>query len=441
VPGINQTIKSRRWAGQVEDLSPRSTNMIDYPRLPSFIFPLDYSLGGGFPCNVVSQIYGPWQSGKTTASYMTAKALSRFCMRCLQPLALCQCAEAVFGDHCGKCLRSIDECSCKPKCSEDRAVELCRRCKKNRIECTCGSQLIQKTVLVSFEGSPDKLYFHSLGYDSDENMVALVPEYGENGCEIVEAAAKSDDVGLVILDSLANMVPRTELESSYEDIQVALQARLVAKLFRRMSNILVREFRRGHLVSVLFLNQMRATIGGGGGRFAPSETTPGGFASKHGYRMSMRINQLTADKEKGEVDKTDHMKNVLRFSTSLIGAQSKQQLLIMAGKSEYKIVVRDYDDYAPGSVLDSTSAVGVARKIGLLEKGPRGYELQGTDLVFDKLSEIEEMFRTGVYRDQACMDDVFRHTIVKVAKERLIRNILRSGCVQVIDNPNTSGSE
>jgi hypothetical protein len=288
---------------------------------------------------------------------------------------------------------------------------------------------------------PDELYFSTLGYNAADNLIIGLPEFGEQACEMIEAAIQADDCGLVIVDSIAGLLPKAELEGAYEDFQVAAQARLVSRLFRRISGKLVKEFRRGHLVGLIFINQVRSVIGAQ--KWEPTEKTPGGLAAKHGHRLSIRVNQLSVDADKGEKEKVDGMKNVARFSASLMGAESKQQMLILSGKAEYKIVLRDWDGYESGSVVDVKSCVDVARELGVLEKSPRGYDLHGTSMSFRVLSDIDDMFRAGVYLDQDSGevidggDAIFRHIVVKRAKEVAVENIVRRFGVKVnvIRNP------
>lgn len=444
--GLNQLLSRPRIGGKIlyekQQLAPAQEAVIDYPRIPTYILPLDYALAGGIPCNVPTQFYGPYQGGKSSLSYLAAKGLSNTCMRCLQPLARCKCAQKRFAPTCPTCGKPFDECQHKSE-----PIELCETCGKSRIECICKSQLIQKTFLCHLEGMPpDNLYFNTLGYEAEGNLVVGLPEYGEQACEMIEAAIQSDDCGLVIVDSIAGIVPREEMECAYEDAKVAMQARLLSRLFRRLSPLLVKEYRRGHLVGVIFINQLRANIGGG--RFDPGEQTPGGWAAKHGYRLSVRVNQLSIDAAAGERDKTDNMKNVGRFSVSLLGSESKQQMLILSGKAEYKIVLRDWEGYLSGSCLDANTCIALAKDTGFLEKTSAGYEFKGTGMTFRVLSDIEAMFRehryvnpsTGEVVDKA--DDILRFMIVRRAKHAAIRDIVtRQRKMTTVANPQDRGDE
>ena len=431
MPGLNQLLTRSTRTGVdtvlhgARELSQGGENLIDYPRIPSGIFPFDYASGGGIPCNVISQLYGPYQGGKSSLAYLIAKSLSKTCMRCLKPLAMCSCAEPAIDKVCATCKKPEGECSHKAE-----SMELCSKCGKSPIDCTCGTKLRQKTFLCHLEGMPpDDLYFNTLGYDTYENLIIGIPEYGEQACEMIEAAIQADDCGLVIVDSLAGLLPKAEMESAYEDVQVGAQARLIGKLFRRISPILVQEFRRGHLVGIIFINQLRANIGGG--KWDPGEKTPGGWASKHGYRLSVRVNQLSVDTASGEKEKADGMKNVGRFSASLLGAESKQQLLILSGKCEYKIVLRDWEGYESGACLDANTCVAIAKEVGLLEKTPKHYELKGTNMCFRVLSDIDNLFRTGQYVNPVTgevtegADEVFRYAVLNRAKSMAVSSIVR----------------
>ncbi len=438
--GLNQLLTRPRVGGKIlfdqRKLLENREAVIDYQRIPTYVLPFDYATAGGIPCNVTTQFYGVFQGGKTTIAYLAARGLSKTCMRCFQPVGKCKCPEKVFVKTCPTCGKPHGECSHKSE-----PIELCETCGKPRLECECKSRLIQKTFLCHLEGMPpDDLYFKTLGYNSLDNMVIGLPEYGEQACEMIEAAIQSDDCGLVIVDSIAGLVPREELECAYEDAKVAMQARLIARLFRRISPILVREYRRGHLLGVIFINQVRSNIGGG--RFDPGETTPGGWAAKHGHRLSVRINQLSVDASSGEKDKSDGMKNVARFSCSMLGNEAKQQMLILSGKAEYKVVMRDWNGYASGSILDANTCVTLAKENGFLEKTSNGYEFKGTGITARVLSDIEQIFMENCYVNPKTGEilegaaDILRFMTVRYAKYNAIKDIMaRNRRITRVENP------
>ena len=439
MPGLNQLLNRPRVSGKIlfkrNELSPNQESVIDYLRIPTYVLPFDYATAGGIPCNVTTQFYGPYSSGKSTISYLAAKGLSKTCMRCLQPVAKCKCPVKSFVPTCPTCGKPVAECNHKSV-----SVELCETCGKPRLECTCHSRLIQKTFLCHLEGMPpDDLYFKTLGYNSIDNLIIGLPDYGEQACEMIEAAVQSDDCGLIIVDSIADIVPKEELECAYEDVKVAMQARLIARLFRRLAPKLVQEYRRGHLLGVIFINQVRSNIGGG--RFAPGETTPGGWAAKHGHRLSVRLSQLSIDAKSGERDKDD-IKNIGRFSCSMLGAEAKQQMLILAGKAEYRLVFRDWDGYPAGSTLDANTCITLSKETGFLQKTSSGYEFVGTGITCRVLSEIEDIFRTNKWVNKNTGEeldgaaDIIKFTCVRHCKYFAIKDIMsRHRKVTNVANP------
>lgn len=440
MPGLNQLLSRPRVGGKIlfekKQLSPNNDSVIDYPRIPTYILPFDFATAGGIPCNVPTQFYGPYQGGKSTLAYMAAKGLSKTCMRCLHPGAKCKCPEKAFIKTCPTCGKPIDECSHKSE-----PVELCETCGKTRLECECKSKLHQKTFLCHLEGMPpDDLYFDTLGYEAEGNLVVGLPEYGEQACEMIEAAIKSDDCGLIIVDSLAGIVPLEEIECAYEDAKIAMQARLLSRLFRRISPMLVKEYRRGHLIGVIFINQIRSNIGGG--KFDPGEQTPCGWAAKHSFRLSARVNQLSVDAKAGERDNSDNLKNVGRFSVSLLGSEAKQQMLVLSGKAEYKVTMRDWDGYLAGTSMDANTFIALAKETGLLEKTSSGYEIAGLGMKFRVLSEIEDVFRSRCYTDSTTgevmenADDVLKYMVVRRAKYSAIHDIVkRQNKITQVANP------
>lgn len=352
-------------------------NLFDFPRLVIGVFPLDYAIGGGLPFNVPVQFFGPPNSGKSTAAYLAARALSRTCLNpdCLKPLFLCRCS----------------------------------------------TPEIKKTFIAQFEGNViDETWFHILGYNADENLVLAFPDYAEQGCEMIEAAIRSEDCGLVIVDSVGAMLPRAELESSYEDHSVGLQAKLLTRFIKRISNILVDELRKGHFVSVLLINQLRSSIGGG--LFAPTESTAGGHALRHGVRLSVRYAQLLAQGD--DRSRKDETSNVLRFSGSLVSPATKAQMFIMAPKCEYRLVVGDHKGYKTGSILDARTTWEKAKELGVVPEWESGRKIIfSDDLVFSKVSEMEDAFRD--WEDGRA--DAVRYIVLEAARQAAFDEISRRG--------------
>jgi hypothetical protein len=142
------------------------------------------------------------------------------------------------------------------------------------------------------------------------------------------------------------------------------------------------------------------------------------------------VSQLSSE----DKDTTNQLKNASRFSASLLGPSSKQQMLILAGKAEYKIVMQDFDGYQAGAIMDANAITNFGKKTGLLDKGSKYYELKTTDMQFRVLSDLENMLKAGEYADPETgevsampfPDDVARFIIMKRAKEQATRALLTS---------------
>ncbi|MEM7284024.1 MAG: recombinase RecA [Pseudomonadota bacterium] len=177
---------------------------------------LDLALGGGLPNGRVIEIYGPESSGKTTLALHAVAEMQR------------EGGIAAFVDA---------------------------------------------------EHALDPTYAAALGVDI-ENLLIAQPDTGESGLEIVDQLVRSAAVDVVVVDSVAALVPRAEIEGEMGDAQVGLQARLMSKAMRKITGNISKTG-----CMVIFLNQLRSKIGGMG--YGPQEVTTGGNALK--FYASVRL--------------------------------------------------------------------------------------------------------------------------------------------------------
>jgi recombination protein RecA len=182
---------------------------------PSGSLSLDMALGGGIPRGRIIEVYGPESSGKTTLT-----------------------------------LHVIAE--------------------------------IQKTggtaAFIDAEHALDPAYAKRIGVDV-ENLLLSQPDNGEQALEIVETLVRSNAVDLIVVDSVAALVPRAEIEGDMGDSHMGLQARLMSQALRKLTGVISRSN-----VTVIFINQIRMKIGV---MFGNPETTTGGNALK--FYASVRI--------------------------------------------------------------------------------------------------------------------------------------------------------
>src|SRR5437868_1608714 len=138
----------------------------------------------------------------------------------------------------------------------------------------------------------DLAYAKKLGVDVD-NLLVSQPDYGEQALEIAEALVRSGAVDVVVVDSVAALVPKAELDGEMGDSHMGLQARLMSQALRKLTGSISRTN-----CTVIFINQIRMKIGV---MFGNPETTTGGNALKFYASVRMDIRRIGAIKEKEEV--------------------------------------------------------------------------------------------------------------------------------------------
>src|SRR4030088_2592205 len=193
--------------------------------IPTGAISIDFALGvGGVPRGRVVEIFGPESSGKTT-------------------LALQVIAEA--------------------------------------------QKLGGMAAFVDAEHALDAAYAQKLGVDLD-NLLVSQPDNGEQALEIVEVLIRSGGVDDVVVDSVAALVPKAEIEGEMGDAQMGLQARLMSQALRKLTGVLSKS-----KTSLIFINQLRQKIGV---MFGNPETTPGGLALKFYSSLRLDIRRIEAVK-------------------------------------------------------------------------------------------------------------------------------------------------
>lgn len=228
---LNETIK------QIEKLFGKGTVMrlgdreaVDVDAIPSGSLLLDEALGvGGYPKGRIIEIFGPESSGKTT-------------------LALHAIAE----------------------------------CQKNG----------GRAAFIDAEHAIDPIYAKNLGVDINE-LILSQPDNGEQALEIAEMLANSGSISLIIVDSVAALVPQAELDGEMGDSSVGLQARLMSKAMRKIAGILNKKE-----CAVIFINQLREKVGV---MYGNPETTSGGRALKFYASIRIDIRRTEAIKQGSDI--------------------------------------------------------------------------------------------------------------------------------------------
>jgi recombination protein RecA len=147
-------------------------------------------------------------------------------------------------------------------------------------------------VFIDAEHALDVNYAKRLGVDTAKLLVSQ-PDCGEQALEICESLVSSNSVDLVVIDSVAALVPRAEIDGEMEDQQPGLQARLMSKALRKLTAISAKSN-----TTIVFINQIRMKIGV---MFGSPETTSGGNALKFYASMRMDVRRIGAIKDQNDV--------------------------------------------------------------------------------------------------------------------------------------------
>ena len=147
-------------------------------------------------------------------------------------------------------------------------------------------------AFIDMEHALDPVYARKLGVDINELLVSQ-PDTGEQALEICETLVRSGAVDVVIIDSVAALVPRAEIEGSMGDASMGMQARLISQAMRKLSGIINQT-----KTAVIFTNQLRQKIGI---LFGNPETTTGGLAMKFYASVRMDVRRITSIKKNNEI--------------------------------------------------------------------------------------------------------------------------------------------
>ena len=207
-----------------------------------------------------------------------------------------------------------------------------------------------RAAFIDAEHALDPVYAKNLGVDLD-NLLLSQPDTGEQALDICEALVKSGVIDLVVIDSVAALVPQAEIEGEMGDAHVGLQARLMSQALRKLSGVLNKT-----KTTAIFINQLREKVGV---LFGNPETTPGGRALK--FYSSVRLEVRRADQIKQGDKVIGNKTNVKVVKNKVAPPFRTCSLDIMYGEGVSK----------EGEIVD------LASEIDLLEKSGAWYSYQG----------------------------------------------------------------
>ena len=289
-----------------------NTNQMKVETIPTGSISLDIALGqGGLPKGRIIEIYGPESSGKTTVA--------------LHCVAETQKRGGIAG-------------------------------------------------FIDAEHALDPVYAKNIGVDID-NLYISQPDSGEQALEITETMVRSGAVDIIVVDSVAALVPKAEIEGDMGDSHVGLQARLMSQALRKLTSAISRSN-----CIVIFINQLREKIGV---MFGNPETTTGGRALKFYASVRLDVRRIEAIKQQGEV--IGNRTRIKVVKNKVAPTFKEAEFDIMFGKGISK----------EGDVLD------LASNLDIIQKSGAWYAYQG-----DKIGQGRENAKAYLAEHPDVMEDV-----------------------------------
>jgi len=296
--------------------------------IPSGSIALDLALGiGGYPKGRIIEIYGPESSGKTT-------------------FALHAIAEA--------------------------------------------QKLGGRVAFIDAENSLDPQYAKSLGVNIDDLLLSQ-PDNGEQALEICEALVRSGAISVIVIDSVAALVPQAEIEGEMGDSHVGLQARLMSQALRKLAGVI----NKTNTVAI-FINQLREKVGV---MFGNPEVTPGGRALK--FYSSIRLEIRRAEQIKSGADIIGNKTNIKVVKNKMAPPFKSCTVDIMYGEG----------------VSHEGELVDLASEANIIEKSGAWYSYNGEKIGQGK-ENVKELFRKNKELCNEIDNKVREHYGLKINKSK-----------------------
>ena len=285
------SIEKQFGKGSIMRLGEQDSMTAQVPTIPTGSIGIDVALGiGGVPRGRIVEIYGPESSGKTT-------------------LTLHIVAEA------------------------QKAGGIC--------------------AFVDAEHALDVGYARKLGVRTDDLLISQ-PDTGEQALEIAEMLVRSNAIDVLIIDSVAALVPRAEIEGEMGDSHVGLQARLMSQALRKLTGIISKS-----RTSVIFINQIRMKIGV---MFGNPETTTGGNALKFYSSVRMDIRRIGA----------------IKVNDSVLG--NRTRVKVVKNKMAPPFREHEFDIMYGAGISQVGDILDLATELGLVDKAGAWYSYKGNRL-------------------------------------------------------------
>lgn len=255
------------------------------------------------------------------------------------------------------------------------------------------------TAIVDAEHALSESWAAKLGVNVSDLFISQ-PSCGEEALEVTEALVRSGSAGLIVVDSVAALVPRAELEGEMGDQLPGLQARLMGQALRKLTAITAKSH-----TALVFINQVRTTIPMGGQMYGPKETTTGGRALKFYASLRLEIKRIASLKQGDEV---------IGNLTKVKAVKNKMARPFLECEVD---LIHDEGISAVNSIVDT----GV--EWGILKKDGKYYSYD--DLKFGTRADAAK----ALTEDQTLQLNIRNQILSAVELERLEKSALKSAAV------------
>jgi recombination protein RecA len=252
-----------------------------------------------------------------------------------------------------------------------------------------------EAAFIDAEHALDPLYAKNLGVDI-ENLIVSQPDTGEQGLEIAETLVRSGAIDVVVVDSVAALVPKAEIDGEMGDAHVGLQARLMSQALRKLAGVISKS-----RTTVIFINQLREKVGV---MFGNPETTPGGRALK--FYASVRLEVRKVENIKIGNDMTGSRTRVKVVKNKVAPPFKQAEFDIMYGQG----ISRE------GSILDAAVNNDLILKsgawfsygdtrIGQGRENAKQFLKDNPDITNELDKKLREMFNLELSKSNTTSDD------------------------------------